>query len=283
MPLMVDVLDTTPLQIVRLIVTGVPANRAWRVMGSARGETWVAGEGVSTGTEVVFSDPWAALGSEVSYVLRYTSSAAPADIDDIGFGMLDFGEGPFGGSLVVVREYAGRGNIITDLTGRKVVEFEWHPRPGNPQEYDMKVSFLDVPGVSLPAPVLADTAGRGSGAIDLRTVPPYSQVMHELVMANRPVLIHHSHSRGRCPVVDCDILPVQSVVLTKVSQDRRLRADVSERVWSLTYQHVPRPHRFLAPVVTWEDVRAHFVDFAELAGTGMTNAQLARGDWVVAP
>lgn len=280
MPLQVDVLDIAPIQLVRLIVTGVPANRAWRVMGTSRGQEWVAGEGVSTGGEVVFSDPWAPLGSEISYFLRHTSSAAPADIDDLGFGLLDFGEGPFGGTLVAVRDYAG-GNVLTDLTGRKVVSFAWSPDPGNPREYDMRAGFLDVPNASLQVPVLGATAGLGVGAMDLRTVPPFTQTMRELVLANRPVIIHHSHSYGRCPIVDCDIPPTQTVLLTKVLEDRRLRPDVSERVWSLTYRMAGRPHRFVAPVVTEADVTAHFVTLEAELAAGLTGAQRLRGDWAV--
>lgn len=285
MPLAVDVieLERSPLPVVRLIVSGVPAGRAWRVMGEAGpGQEWVAGEGVSTGTDVVFADPWAPLGTEASYVLRYTSSAAPADIDDLGFGFLDFGEGPFGGSLVAVRRYAGR-SVLTDLTGRTLVDFLWTKAGGDVRQWEPRGEFLEVPGDAFGTGVYASVAGAGTGKLLGRTVMPHTATLRGLVRANRPLVLLHQHVQPDCTARGCDVQLSQTVFFTAVTEDLSPRDDRAERDWTLTYRHVARPHRFLAPVVTWEDVRSWFASLGELTGAGMTAAQLARGDWAVAP
>lgn len=260
MSLAVDVLPVDPLPIVRLLVS-LPQGRSWKVTGSAGDVEWLAGEGRSSGQEEAFSDPWAPLGRPITYTLTAGSGAPDT-------------AGP------VLRSYRGQ-NAITDLTGRRVVDFAWHPSPGNPRSYEPRVSYLDPWGSPMPVVSAAPTAGVGGGDLAVRTVPPFSRVLEDLTLANRPVIVHHSHSSGRCPVVDCDIEAVQTVMFTKATQDRRLRPDVSERVWTLSYRLIPKPYKFLAPVATWADVVARWSTNAELLATGMTNLQLARGDWLV--
>ncbi|HLR97041.1 MAG TPA: hypothetical protein VK053_21145 [Jiangellaceae bacterium] len=258
MSLTVDVLAVSPLPLVRLIVA-LPSGRSWKVTGRAGEAEWLAGEGTSRGGETVFSDPWAPLGVPVTYTLT--------------------GGGTWTGGPVV-RTYEGQ-NAVTDLTGRTVADFAWHPTPGNPRTYEPRAVFVDPWGSSLPVPLVGRVAGAGSGALAARTVPPHTGTLRRLVEANRPLLLMHSHSGGRCPIGDCDIPPVQTILLTGVTEDRRLRPDVSERVWDLAYRLVPRPHAYLAPVATWGDVKAHWAENSDLAASGLDNEALRRGDWLV--
>src|SRR5690606_11826228 len=254
--LSVNVLPVDPLPIVRLLVS-LPSGRSWRVTGSAGDTVWLAGEGVSSGLEVAFADPWAPLGVPASYVL--TS-----------------GTGQRSEAGPVVRTFRGD-HAVTDLTGRSVVDFRWGP--GDPWEPEPRVSFLDPWGSELPVPTVGGVAGAGGGQIVGKTVRPHTRTMAALVAKNRTLLLLHND--GVCRMPDCDVPLVRTVLLTGAPAERTGRADTAERSWTLSYRLIPKPYKFLAPVATWADVQARWSTNAELLATGMTNLQLARGDWLV--
>src|SRR5690606_34136467 len=131
----------------------------------------------------------------------------------------------------------------------------------------------------LPVTSAAPVAGAGGGSLTARTVGASTSVMRGLVEANRPLLLMHNAKRCRLP--ECDVPAVRTVLLTDAPESLTSRMDRAERSWSLSYRLIPKPYKFLAPVATWADVQARWSSNAELLATGMTNLQLARGDWLV--
>lgn len=256
--LTVDVLPVEPLPVVRLLVS-LPQGRSWKVIGSAAGGEWLAGEGRSSGHEVAFADPWAPLGVPVSYVL--TSGTGQR-----------FEAGP------VVRTYRGQ-HALTDLTGRVVADFLWEKGGGDGWARELRASFVDPWGSRLPVASAAPVAGAGGGSLTARTVGASTVVMRGLVEANRPLLLLHNARRCRLP--GCDVPAVRTVLLTDAPESLTSRMDRAERSWALSYRLVPRPHGFLAPVATWADVSARWATNADLLASGLSNLELARGDWLV--
>jgi len=256
MSLLVDVLPLQPLPLVRLIVD-LPAGRTWKVTGHAGEHEWLAGEGTSTGAEVVFSDPWAPLGVGATYTLEADGSWAA---------------GP------VVRTFEGW-HALTDLPGRQVASFLWEKDGGDPWTRSPRASFAEPWGSSLPVPVMGPVAGAGGGAITARTVGQGTRVMRRLVDANRPLVL--LHNEGRCRLPECDVPLARTILLTAAPENLTSRMDRAERTWGLEYRLVPRPHAYLAPVATWGDVKAHWSTSAALAASGLDVADLRRGDWLV--
>lgn len=256
MSLTVDVLPVEPLSMVRLVVD-LPAGSSWRVTGRSGDTEWLAGEGTSSGRETALSDPWAPLGRAVEYVLTAAGGES-------------WGAGP------VVRVYRGE-HALTDLTGRVVAGFRW--APGDPWGPQPRASFLDPWGSSLPVPVVGPTAGAGGGAVVAKTTGDHTRTLEQLVARNRPLLLHHN--AHACQMPDCDVPPVRTIMLTGAEAERSGRTDVAERIWSLSYRLVPRPHAYLAPVATWVDDAAAFPIHADRTATGLSYAELARGDWLV--
>lgn len=257
--LTVSVLPVDPLPVVQLVVD-LPAGASWRVTGHAGGHEWLAGEGVSAGREVAFSDPWAPLGVTVEYVLAAGGESVTA--------------GP------VARAFRGW-HALTDLTGRAVVDLFWEKSGGSPWEREPRASFVDPWGSSLPVPVVAPVAGAGGGSLTARTVGESTRMMRRLVESNRPLLLLHNERKCRLP--ECDEPLARTILLTAAPEDFTSRMDRAERTWALTYRLVPRPYRYLAPVSTWADDSAAFATYADRAASGLTNAELARGDWLAYP
>lgn len=256
MSLSVDVLGITPLVAVRAVLS-VPAGRSWALTGGAGGWSWPVAAGVSDGGEVVLSDPWAPLGIPSTYTLQHGGTQEQS--------------GP------VTRVWAGE-SALTDLSGRTVVDFRWMAAGGDPQEGVRRGSFLDVPGERLPVPTYASAAGVGGGALVAQTTMPGTGTMRDLLATDGPVIL--LHNEAACQIPGCDIAPARTVYLTRDDNDRTGHTSAATRAWSLSYRHVPAPHGYLPPVVTVADVAAHFGTVQALTDSGLTVAQLRRGDWL---
>lgn len=253
MSLTVDVLPFEPLPVVRAVVA-VGASVSWRLTGQAGESEWLAGEGVGP---AVFADPWAPLGVPATYTLT-AGSGGP------------WVSGP------ALRSFRGD-DVVTDLSGRTVAGFR-RAADGDPWAPEPRSSFVDVPGSAYGAFAADPVAGRGGGELTAWTTGADTRTLRRLVDANRPLIVLHNKARCR---VECDTDAVSTVLLTGAPAERRGRTDVAERSWGLSFRHVPRPYRFLAPVVTWADVLEHWETAADLAASGLSNAALLRGDWAV--
>ncbi len=258
MSLTVDVLPVTPLRMVRILVD-LPAGISWKVTGFAGESQWLAGEGRSSGHEQSFADPWAPLGQPVVYEL--SSELAATHTSD-----------------PVVRTYRGQ-HVLTDLAGRTVVAFLWEKGSRDPWELEPRGEFLDVPGSGFPVGQYPATAGAGTGSVTARTIAPHSRTLLSLVQRNRLLLLLHNARACRLP--ECDVPPAQTIKLLAAPAELTSRMDRAERRWNLSYRHVPRPYRYLAPVATWGDLPERWETNADLLAEGMTNLELARGDWLV--
>lgn len=256
MSLTVDVLALDPVPLVRLSVD-VPG--AWEVTGSSEGRSWTVAKGAGPAW---LSDPWAPLGVEVSYTLASAGTS--------------FSGGP------VLRSYAGR-NLITDMSGRRAVDFGWARHGGGRREYDLdRAVHFAVGGSAFGATSASPSAGAGGGSLVAWIEGDVANAnMDALVMSNAPVVL--LHNEGQCQRPVCDIPRAQTVRFTQVSQDMTARTDVNEREWPIVYRLEPHPWGFVPPVATVGDYPRRWASVGDIAASGLTVGELAAGGWLVDP
>lgn len=231
----------------------VPAGVVWTLTGSARGVSWVAAREQGRGRVHWVSDPMAPPGLEVTYTLAYGSMVETA--------------GP------VTRADAGA-TLITSMDGRTVARVDRMASGGDPWDWQATTSLLDIPGSPPPARY-GQPMGLVGGAV-VESTGQDTWALTELVKAGRPVLI--LHDEASCEIPGCDIAPTLRVTLTVHRADRTDGVSAATRSWDVSWREARAPWRFRAPVVTWADVLAEFVNVGPVAG--VTFGELAAGDWL---
>lgn len=164
-----------------------------------------------------------------------------------------------GGDTVTLTRASIGSHAMTDALGRTVTPFKWLTDDST----DLQVSASTMvtttwqaerwPLVQPPRTFTLNALTEGEATINLGT------------LAIGPGLVIIFHDLSVCEAEDCDIPPMQTVVVTKASNARTARFPKAQRSWSLTCvardglesttAMIPATG-YGAPVVTWGEAEA---------------------------
>lgn len=213
---------------VQVVVTGVPVGESFEVRGQLGMVSWPVpgGRGVGDGSQLVLVDSRAPLRAAVTYTV--TAGAESAS------------------SLPVTVPYPEK-YVIQSLDGRQKVDFVWRDN-GMPRDPFIDNAAFAVPGRRRP-PIRFAPGGDGTGSLEIRVDRANGEVLHEMLMDGRPMVVRTDGQVRDLKAVD--------VIMITASPNVLFEGDggiSTQRVWSLSYLLVddPEPDVILA-AATWGD------------------------------
>lgn len=208
-------------QPVQVVADGITSGLEYTITGSTGDFTWTvnAGEGVSTGGQIVLVDLRAPINTPIVYTV--TVLGVPVDSDPV--------------TVTVAGDF-----LLQTLDGLAAIPLTVEDG-GFDREYGIRQNVFNIPGRRRPV-ARYDTTTEGSGAVNLTTDRPGTERLEE-VLTGGPVVFRQVGIR--------DLPPVETIMVTSLKSTSPID-DI--RQWALSYMLIDNPEPGVPSVAfSWDD------------------------------